>query len=165
MILDNYEELFSDFDPRPYPQRGLSDDFLLEAKKAVRDKEFGVAELNLMLPKKSREENIEIIIKKRLKDHYKKHYNLLKKEQDRIIWKGLSFTVLGIIFMFLAVYIMFALNDETFIVSFMIVLLEPAGWFLFWEGLGLIVFESKEKRSDLKFYESISKAKISFTGY
>lgn len=31
--LDNYDDIFSDFDPRPYSQRSLSDDFLAEAKK------------------------------------------------------------------------------------------------------------------------------------
>ena len=32
--LDSYDDLFSDFDPRPYAQKGFSEDFLDEAKRA-----------------------------------------------------------------------------------------------------------------------------------
>ena len=34
IVLDSYDDLFSDFDPRPYRIRALSDDFLLECKKS-----------------------------------------------------------------------------------------------------------------------------------
>ena len=40
--LNSYDGLFSDFDPRPTEQRALSDDFLLEVKRAARDKEIGL---------------------------------------------------------------------------------------------------------------------------
>ena len=42
LSLDNYDDIFSDFDPRPFSQRALSDDFLIEAKKASRDKVSGI---------------------------------------------------------------------------------------------------------------------------
>ena len=32
LILDTYDDMFSSFDPRPYSQRALSEDFLSEAK-------------------------------------------------------------------------------------------------------------------------------------
>lgn len=38
LVLDTYDDIFSDFDPRPYGERALSSDFLDEAKKAARDK-------------------------------------------------------------------------------------------------------------------------------
>ena len=30
LLLDSYDDIFSDFDPRPYNQRALSQDFLAE---------------------------------------------------------------------------------------------------------------------------------------
>src|SRR5690349_704077 len=35
--LDTYDDIFSDFDPRPLNERALSDDFLSEARKMARD--------------------------------------------------------------------------------------------------------------------------------
>ena len=46
LILESYTDIFSDFDPRPYDQRTLSDDFLLECKKAVRRKNKTISDLN-----------------------------------------------------------------------------------------------------------------------
>jgi hypothetical protein len=41
LMLDTYDDIFSDFDPRPFSQRTLSEDFLEEARKASREKEMG----------------------------------------------------------------------------------------------------------------------------
>ena len=49
LIIDTYDDIFSDFDPRPYSQRALSDDFLLEARKASKDKVSGTFELNFLV--------------------------------------------------------------------------------------------------------------------
>ncbi len=165
LILDEYDEIFSDFDPRPYNQKGLSDDFITESKKAVRDREFGVAELKLLLPHKKRDSYHESIIIKRLKEHFKKHHQILSIEQRGILKQGWIFTISGIFLMFFAVFILYEFGDSSLITSFMIVLLEPGGWFLFWEGLDLVIFDSKKKKPDYKFYETMSKAKVSFMGY
>ena len=38
LVLDSYDDIFSDFDPRPYSERAMSGDFLLECKKASAEK-------------------------------------------------------------------------------------------------------------------------------
>ena len=45
--LDNYNDLFSDFDPRHYSNRALSQDFLEELKRASRDKQTKTVNLKL----------------------------------------------------------------------------------------------------------------------
>ena len=42
LILDSYNDMFSDFDPRSFSERALSDDFLSECKRAARDKDIGI---------------------------------------------------------------------------------------------------------------------------
>jgi len=49
--------------------------------------------------------------------------------------------------------------------TFLVILLEPGGWFLFWEGLNLIIFETKEETPDFSFYEKMSKCSINFSSY
>lgn len=81
LILDSYDDIFSDFDPRPYSEKALSDDFLSECRKASRDKKDDEVELRLLVPAQKREINDETKIKRRLKDHFQKHFNEKSNEQ------------------------------------------------------------------------------------
>lgn len=68
---------------------------------------------------------------------------------------------LGVAFMFLATYLL-TYTVKNIWTTFIVVLLEPAGWFTFWEGSYLILFQSKEINPDLAFYRKMIGAKISF---
>lgn len=163
--LDNYDDIFSDFDPRPYSQRALSDDFLSEAKKACREKPSGGTELKLLVPPNERNVQEEKIIKTRLKEHFGRQSNSLKKEIKNMVKHGLLFSIAGIFLMLIATFLMVESNTKDMIISFFIILLEPAGWFLFWEGLDIVVFDSKKIKPELEFYKKISKCTISFLSY
>ena len=89
LLLDTYDDIFSDFDPRSYSQRALSDDFLLEAKKASRDKVSGKIELNFLVPAAARDIKQEAIIKKRLREHFRKHYDVMHDEYAGVIRQGI----------------------------------------------------------------------------
>ena len=66
--------------------------------------------------------------------------------------------------MFIATFLLFK-YEGGLLTSFLVVLLEPAGWFLFWEGLDLTIFSSKKIKPDLNFYEKMSKCYITFLSY
>lgn len=163
LLLDGYDDIFSDFDPRPYSERAMSEDFLHEAKNASLDKNHCL-ELNFLIPKKERKLNQEVLIKKRLKAHFIRHYELLKKDKKHLIFNhGLLFIILGIIIMFISTWVLFTYDSKTLFITFLVIVLEPAGWFLFWEGLNMAIFESKKIDPDLQFYEKMSKCTITFT--
>lgn len=161
--IDTYDDIFSDFDPRPYSQRSLSDDFLIEAKKASKDKESGNIELKFLVPKNIRNLNQEAVIKKRLRDHFKTHFLEKEKEYNVIFRQGIKFILSGIFFMILTTFLL--VKKESVLTTFFSVLFEPAGWFLFWEGLNLVIFESKKKKPDYEFYEKMRKVEIYFLDY
>ena len=161
ILLESYESIFSDFDPRPYSERSLSDDFLVEAKKATKDKKGGV-ELKFMINHKLRNIRTEGVIKKRLKEHFKRHFHIIQSEYKKVIKQGIYFIAFGILLMFLATYILFKYSESSLFMSFLVVFLEPAGWFLFWEGSDLVIFDSKKKKPDLEFYEKMTRANIGF---
>ena len=163
--LDTYDDIFSDFDPRPFAQRALSDDFLLEAKRASKEKISGAIEMQFLIPHDKRNKELENTIKKRLHDHFKRHHDLLHKEMKQITRQGFYFILFGVLLMFLATFILFRYEDKSLLINFLVILLEPGGWFLFWEGLGLIVFKTKERFPDLEFYEKMSKVEILFLSY
>ena len=164
MWLDNYTDLFSDFDPRPYSQRTLSYDFLSELRRLSKGK-YGKIKFSILMPKDKRDAAKEPQIKKRLHEYFNKHYIHHKEKSSGIFKKGVLFCIAGIVLMFIATYILFYLGESNLWLSFFIVLLEPAGWFLFWEGLNIAIFQSKENKPLLDFYKRMHDCKIYFSSY
>jgi hypothetical protein len=160
--LANYDDIFSDFDPRPYSERALSVDFLGEAKRASIDKPSGEIELRLMVPKKSRNLKIEEVIKKRLRSHFERHAKKIKLQNKKILRNGSIFTASGIGIMLIATFTLFGYSQSNIFTHFLTILFEPAGWFLFWEGLDQVVFESKKTNPELEFYQKMTNSDINF---
>ncbi len=156
--LEEYGDIFSDFDMRPYSKRALSVDFIDEIKRAVNDRDVGEVEMILHLPEKERKEYEEVIIKERLGAHFKRHFHLLQGEKRRVMNFGTTMVVVGIVFMSIATYIRFHDPSHSMFLSFLLVFLEPSAWFLLWEGMDQILFTSKDLNPNLNFYRKMSNA-------
>jgi hypothetical protein len=168
LILDTYEDLFSDFDPRPYSNRAISHDFLSECKYASRDKKNGELELRLLIPITQRNKLYESIIKRRLKNHFIKHVHEKRKELLNIKREGSIWFVIGIFLIFMATLLYhngLALKGNSLLYEFLFVLFEPAGWFTIWTGLEKIFLDTRKELPDLEFYEKMAKADIYFHSY
>lgn len=166
MRLAHYDDIFSDFDIRPYTHRALSVDFIHEIKRATLDKNDSI-ELAFYLAKKSRHESREITIKERLAAHFKRHYGLLVKDKRHILRVGYGMVTMGVLCMIAATYILYKDPSESLLLSFLVVFLEPAAWFLLWEGMDQIIFNSKNINPDLEFYRKMShpSGRIHFKSY
>jgi len=163
LVLDRYSDIFSDFDPRPFNERALSDDFLLECKKAARDKVDGGIELNLAMPKNLRNINDELKIKKRLREHFRKHHVEKDKAVKKVKKDGIIWVSLGVLILVGVVYgLVYASN--TFFEA-LITIMEIPSWFLVWEGMRKILIDSKEREPDAVFYSKMSNAAINFRSY
>lgn len=156
--LDGYDDIFSDFDMRPYSQRAVSVDFLDEIRRATSDKDNSDVELILNVPEHERKEYDETIIKERLAAHFKRHYHLLMQEKRHVLRLNISMVVVGIIFMIIATLIVFNGPSKNLFLSFLLIFLEPAAWFLLWEGMDHIIFTSKSLDPELNFYRKMSNA-------
>jgi len=161
LILNSYEDIFSGFDPRPYSEKALSGDFLLECKKASAEKK-GRIKLRFFVPKNKRKPEDEIKIKKRLKEHFMKHYIEKKKEITKLKSMGLFWIVLGSMMMVSSVFL--SKMQTSFTISLLLTLVQPAGWFFLWEGMGKILLDPKSKKPDYDFYKKMAGADISFAG-
>lgn len=162
LVLDDYEDIFSDFDPRPYSERMLSEDFLHELKRASLDREESGLVLTLFAPKEKRNGGQERVVLERLRNHFRRHHRRLE-EKRKGEWKtGALMVASGMVFMFVSTYLLLDFHQDLWS-AFVVVILEPAGWFTFWEGLNVVLFRSKEVTPDLGFYRKMSKAKIIFS--
>ena len=160
LILDSYDDIFSDFDPRDYSVKALSDDFLNECKRAARDKKDKL-ELRFFVPKKKRNPIEEIMIKRRLKEHFQRHYHEKRKDLKNIRISGLLWFILGTLIMIGSVYL-YNLRESSFFYTFLFIVSEPASWFFFWYGLEIIFITAKKELPDYQFYGKMAKADFYF---
>jgi len=165
LMLNNYDDIFSDFDPRPYSERALSVDFLDETKRASVDKVSGGIELRMLVPPNLRNSEKEKTIKKRLKAHFERHAKQMQHKHSRVILDGVIFIFAGIITMLFATLFLFKLSQANMLTHFLLILFEPAGWFFFWEGLSQIIFEAEKQKPDLEFYQKMARCSIFFSAY
>lgn len=164
LIVDNYDEIFSSFDPRPYSHRALSVDFLDEARRATREVEPEKFELRLLLPAAKRNLEKEATIKKRLHEHFRKHADRLIEEDKIKKRRGIFLAIIGFLMMMLATYILHT-TKKGLGFDILYIIFEPAGWFTVWTGLDLIFSFAKEKNHDLEFYKKMTNAEVSFSHY
>lgn len=163
LILDSYEDIFSDFDPRPYGERALSDDFLAECKRASREKATGEGvELRLLMPKKLRKPTEETKIKKRLKDHFQKHHRAKEKELNANKRQGILWVLAGATLITTSALFH---GKEQYLFRLLVVILDPSGWFSTWIGLEKVFSKILEKHPDLEFYQKMAKVEIKFYDY
>ena len=162
--LDSYDEMFSDFDPRPYRKRVISDDFISQVRKVVKDQYQRKMTLCLLLLEPNRNHQDEQVIAERIINYFKTNSDQLQEEKRTSIRKGLLLVVLGILLMLMASYFSF-IKSESYYVHMLLILFEPAGWFLLWMGLEKSVNFPTIKRRELDFFAHMAKTEIKFGTY
>ena len=158
LSLNSYEDLFSSFDFRDYSEKALSQDFINECKRAVHEKET-VQELKLFIHDSKRNIRSETQIRKRMKDHFQKHFHEKNKQLKTIKREGILWFFVGAILMFLTT---FMYGRPEFFYKFLFIIMEPASWFMFWEGLYKVFISSKEIQPDFDFYRKMDHAQVNF---
>ena len=165
IILDTYDDIFSDFDPRAYMIREISDDFIQEAKKAIKQKAPGRIELKFLVPAHHRSFPDEALIKKRIKDHFRIMLHQSTQELKSVRKRGALMILLGAAFGLVATWVSLWQTTSEFLKHGLLILLEPASWFNIWSGFDQFVFTADEKKPDNEFYQRMNNMDITFTGY
>ena len=159
--VDEYDDIFSDFDSRSYPERNISDDFLYELKRISQENAGFVRTLKLLVPEKIRDQKVEEIIIKRLHAHFRKHYDALYGNTKSGRRRGWFLIFIAACVMNGAGYIS-SIKANNFLLHFAVVILEPAGWFWMWRGFDHLVNASRKRLPDLEFYTKMNKSKPVF---
>jgi hypothetical protein len=161
--IDDYDDIFSDFDPRPFGQRALSEDFLAEARRAVRDRREPVPALRLLVPAAARSVADEATIRKRLHEHFRKHADRLRRARRRSAGTGLAIAVAG--FAVMTASALVRSQPADFWRTLLHVLLEPSGWFAVWFGLDQLVYGTRDAAREHAFYRKLVRADVVFVSY
>lgn len=160
--IDDYDDIFSDFDLRHYTSRNVSDDFLRELRKLSHETELHIDELKIHVPEKKRQPDTETLINKRLHNHFVKNLHYFEKKKKTEGKRDILLSVLGIVMMLCAGYISSS-KSQNISLHILLVILEPAGWFLVWVSMEHLMNSSRKEKPEIEFYTKMSKSKIVFT--
>lgn len=158
IVIDTWDDIFSDFDPRPLSERTVSGDFLEEMKKRYRETRRGTYLMTFLVPQVLKNEESERMIVQRLKKHFKYMFLQNKRDLFKRRLRGLIFVLIGISslsFLTLATYYKFLPEIQIEIAA---IIFMPLGWFGFWEGLSKLVETSPKFIQEELLNEKLAKA-------
>ncbi len=156
VALDNYQDIFSDFDTGPYSHRTLSNDFVNEVERRYVETKPGEFEVRLTLPARERDQKVEMVIKKRLKDYFTGRL----KEKDDEISKKRNVGIIRIVAGVLIIIAVFELPIPY--TTAMSNILSVPGWFFIWSGFENIMDIPGKLAEERQFLGRFSKAKYHF---
>jgi len=163
--VDSYDDIFSDFDPRPYSERILSEDFIAELRRvSIEEESEEVSELHLLIPEKSRKEEVEAVIVKRIHAYFRKGGHTLFSRIRRTRGRAVLMAIAGMTMILLASYIS-GIQMDKFYMKILLVLFEPAGWFFVWTGMDDLFLASRKRKRELEFFSKMSKTKVVFSSF
>jgi hypothetical protein len=158
--IDKYNDVFSGFDTRPLVKRKLSNDFITEIGKMVREDPSPKVELNFNILDDQQDPEVETIIINHLRTHFA---NKKKAEQEAIkktFRKGYLLTALGFVLILGLAYIS-SIAKGAFFLNSLPLLTEPLAWFTTWTGLDHI-FKHYGSDANVDVNSKMLDAKISF---
>lgn len=162
IVIDTWDDIFSDFDPRPLSQRTVSSDFTSELKKRHRETRKGDFTITIYAPYALKNLESERMVSQRLKKHFQLIF--LQKKKDLIYRRirGFIFVCIGIAslsFLTLATYFKFL---SQLAIEIAAIILMPLGWFGFWEGLSKLIDASPVFIQEEKLFEKLAKTSYRF---
>lgn len=159
--LDSYDDIFSDFDPSPYSERLLSEDFVFEARRRCAETGKGGLELRFSLPGRLRSQKTEALIKRRLKRYFQMKVKEGEEEIKKSRMRGAIYFAAGFaVLLFVAAVLQIeALRS---ISHFLEVLLVPIGWFGMFDGVELLVESPRKFEKEINFNRRLSEAAYNF---
>lgn len=156
IALDDYNDIFSDFDMSSYSTRIISDDFLKEMEKRYTENKKGEFEIRFTIFQKIRDAKIEAVIKKRLKEYFQIKLKDMEKDIAERKKSGLLRIVLGL---GIAVLLFVFEANETMPVA---TLFSVLAWYLLWSGYEYLFEVPGKLEKERLFYSKFSKAKYHF---
>lgn len=159
--LDDYNDIYSDFDSRHYQFRRISEDFLHELRVDIRYRGQPIEELILLVPESKREEAMEPIIVNSLKKFFDTQYQLYRGKCRSKLNSSIFLGTIGIIVMMLDATVIF-LGIRSLTITLLSTVMEPASWFLLWTSVDYLIYDWNNLKKEMHFYEKLLETNIAF---
>ncbi len=162
IAIDTWDDIFSDFDPRPLNERALSEDFMAELKKRYRETRRGTFLVVIYAPIVLKDEKSEATVIQRLKVHFRHRYLQRQREINRIRTRGVAFVTVGVCFLGFLTLATYRKFFSELTIEILGIILMPLGWFGIWEGFSKIVYTSPAFIQEEMLFKKLSRAQYQF---
>lgn len=159
--IDAYDEIFSDFDPRPFSERTVSEDFLKHLRRHFYDRKPAYLDLVILVPHKKRKNTLENTIKKRLHIYFHQSLREVTAEIRGVTKRNIFITIFALLLMVAGGFLS-AKTIKSIYDYMLITFIEPASWFLFWTSLETLLQTRKKYKMELLYYKQLADCKIVF---
>ena len=155
IALDDYDDIFSDFDIREFDERIVSIDFMEEVLRRIRRINTCPKKLQILLtvPKYKRRKKVERVVRGRILDIFKQRFSIYSRRIDDMKRKGFIHVFIG-----LAILIITYAIHESIFSDFLLV----PSWFFTWNGLDILINELPSFYRKRDIFSCLSNAKIVF---
>ena len=162
LILDVWDDIFSDFDPRPLDERAVSEDFINELKKRYLETPKGALLLSFYAPKSLKDDQSEQVVIRRLRKYFRDKSFQRKRDIYNMKTRGASFVLAGILSLISITLISYFNLVPDLGIRLLEILFVPLGWFGIWEGFSKIVNASPLMANEQELYHKLSTAEYHF---
>ena len=162
IAIDTWDDVFSDFDPRPIKDRMLSEDFIVELKKRYRETKKGDFVIEILAPVDLCNPNTERSVIQRLKRDFKHRSLQKRKELSKLRRRGTVFVLFGIFFLTALTLLTYYKLVSKLAIEILGIIFMPLGWFGIWEGFSKIVDPSRVSIQEEIIFDKLSRAVIKF---
>ncbi|MFO1470098.1 MAG: hypothetical protein U1F27_03535 [Turneriella sp.] len=161
LSIDSYDDLFSDFDPRSYKERQLSEDFLAELRRFFFDKNPESLDLVFLIPARRRSNPTEATIKRRLHIYFQKKNREIAAGIRHAKSRNWIKVAISVLLMVCTGYISTKAGQIVWM-NIVKVIVEPASWFLFWTSLEQLLISRRSAEREIRYFHRLSECKIVF---
>ncbi|SRR5258706_2440375 len=159
--LDDYDDIYSDFDSRNYAKRRISEDFIYELRNALKYRKERINDLILLLPGEKRNEINEKLIAGNLRDFFTTQLTTSSDKCNYKLKRGIILGIAGIMIIILDAIAGLKVASTLFLTSLR-VLLEPAGWFLLWASFDFLFYDWQELKKEREILRELAEMNIHF---
>ncbi len=159
--LDDYDDIYSNFDSRNYLKRRVSDDFINELRISLKNRSEKINDLILLLPEAKRNNIAELRITQNLKNYFNRHLHLYTEKYNKNLKRGIFLFIIAILLMIGNAVVSLQLNNNL-LSSIIRIVLEPAGWFLIWISFDILYYDLHEVKKEKLLFRELSEIIIYF---
>jgi hypothetical protein len=162
IAIDSWDDVFSDFDPRPLAERTLSEDFVQELKKRYHEGRKGMLSVTICAPAALKDERTEHLVSARVKEWFSMRAAQIHHEIRRERARGVVFLLCGFVCLTMLTLLGLSRLFAQPWAEFVEIALMPLGWFGMWEGVAKLVDIDRMTLQERTLYRRLAHAGYHF---